>query len=382
MDDMTRAHQGQHPQEETAGRHGPSKGHNRITLEELLRRTVTLGASDLHIRVGSVPVLRINGELIPQSDLYPLSPAEIDSMLAQITSEEQRQQFAKNLELDFSYGLSGLARFRVNAAKQRGTTTLVLRRLSLSIPSIDDLGLPQVCKELVMKPRGLILVTGPTGSGKSTTLAAMIEYLNERERRRVITIEDPIEYLFEDKRCFITQREVGTDTRSFAEALKRALRQDPDVILVGEMRDLETIATALTAAETGHLVLSTLHTASAAMTIDRIVDVFPPYQQQQIRSQLAGILEGVLSQTLLPRADGNGRVVAVEVLIATPAIRNMIREAKTHQIPNAMETGSQFGMCTLDQELVRLFREGLVTLDDALAKTSTPAHLRQLVEFL
>jgi len=349
-------------------------------VDLLLRRTAQLGASDLHLKAGSSPALRIDGTLILQEDLPSLTPEEIELMLKGITTEDQWSAFEKNLELDFSHSLPGVARFRVNAGRQRESITLVARRLSLTIPTMDELGLPEVCKELVTKPRGLILVTGPTGSGKSTTLAAMIDYLNEREAHRVITIEDPIEYIFTDKRCMITQRELGIDTHSFADALKHALRQDPDVILVGEMRDLETIATALTAAETGHLVLSTVHTASAALTVDRIIDVFPPHQQQQIRTQLASIVEGVLCQTLLPLATGGGRTVAMEIMVVTSAIRNLIREAKTHQLAGVIETGARIGMQTLDQALVKTFKEGKVTLDDIMAKAGNPGHLRHLIE--
>jgi len=353
---------------------------DNVDVEQLLLRTAQLGASDLHLKAGSPPALRIDGELIIQQDLPHMKPEEIELMLKGITTEEQWLAFEENLELDFSHSLPGVARFRVNAGRQRESITLVARRLSFTIPTIDELGLPEVCKELVSKPRGLILVTGPTGSGKSTTLAAMIDYLNEREARRVITIEDPIEYVFEDKLCMITQRELGIDTHSFALALKHALRQDPDVILVGEMRDLETIATALTAAETGHLVLSTVHTASAALTVDRIIDVFPPHQQQQVRTQLASIIEGVLSQTLLPLANSDGRIAAIEIMVVTSAVRNLIREAKTHQLPGVIETGARVGMQTLDQALVKIFKEGKITLDEAMAKAGNPSHLRHFIE--
>jgi len=349
-----------------------------MNMDELLRVMVEREASDLHMKTGSPPVLRIDGRLTPYGDSR-LTTEDMEEAFRQITTEEQRETFAKELELDFAYSISGLARFRVNAALQRGTISLAFRRVNWRIPSIDELGLPQVCKLLIMKPDGLVLVTGPTGSGKSTTLAAMLDYLNERDARRVVTIEDPIEYLFRDKKCFFTQRELGSDTRSFANALKHVLRQDPDVILVGEMRDLETIATALTAAETGHLVLATLHTPSAPQAIDRIIDVFPPHQQGQIRVQLATSLEGVLYQTLVPRADGNGRVAAVEVMIATPAIRNLIREGKSYQMANVIQTGSQHGMQTMNQALRDLYREGVITLEDALAKSSNPEELRELI---
>jgi twitching motility protein PilT len=348
-------------------------------IEELLQRTVETGASDLHLKAGSPPALRINGDLRIQRELAPLDGEDVEQMLGQIASQKQMRDFRKDLELDFSYALPDVARFRVNAGVQRETLTLVLRRLSLTIPKMEELGLPELCADLVMKPRGLILVTGPTGSGKSTTLASMIQYINEHEARRVITIEDPIEYVFEDQLCLITQRELGVDTHSFSSALKHALRQDPDVILVGEMRDLETIATALTAAETGHLVLSTLHTVSAALTVDRVIDVFPPHQQQQVRTQLASIIEGVLSQTLLPHAEQETRVAAIEVMVATSAIRNLIREAKTHQLAGVIETSSRVGMQTLDQALASLLKEGTITLEEALAKAGNPRHLRELI---
>lgn len=345
-------------------------------IDELLRLTAREEASDIHLKVGGPPVLRINGDLVQQSQYASLSVEALEAFYEQLTTPEQRERFDRDLELDLSYGLAGVARFRVNIASQRNTLTIVMRRLSSKVPPIDELGLPGACKELVMRPRGLILVTGPTGSGKSTTLATMIDYLNRREARRIITIEDPIEYLFPDKKSFITQRELGSDTRSFADALKHALRQDPDVILVGEMRDLETIASAITAAETGHLVLSTLHTAGAALTVDRIVDVFPPHQQQQVRVQLANILEGVLSQALVPTVDGEGRVAAVEVMLATSAVSNMIREGKSHQLPGVIETGQRAGMQTLDQALMALLRRGLITREAVLARASNPDYLR------
>jgi len=297
----------------------------------------------------------------------------------QIASAEERAIFAEELELDFSYALDGVARFRVNAARQRNSLSLVMRRLDEVIPPIDSLGIPAICKDLVMRPRGLVLVTGITGSGKSTTLASMINYRNQRDACRIVTVEDPIEYVFEDDRALITQRELGDDTTSFAAAVKHSLRQDPDVILVGEMRDLETIGAALTAAETGHLVLSTLHTAGAALTVDRMIDAFPPHQQQQVRIQLADILLGVLSQTLLPRADGNGRVPAVEVMIATSAVRNLIREGKSHQIPGVIETGQRLGMQTMDQALTDLYRRRLVTLEEVMSRAVNPDHMRMLL---
>jgi len=347
-----------------------------MNIDDLLRVVVERQASDLHLKTGSPAVLRIHGVLTPCGDSR-ITSEEMQEALEHITTERQRASFAEEMELDFAYSISGLARFRANAAFQRGTISLVFRQVNWRIPALEELGLPEVCKVLAMKPDGLILVTGPTGCGKSTTLAAMLDYLNEREARRVVTIEDPIEYLFKDKRCFITQRELGADTRSFADALKRVLRQDPDVILVGEMRDLETIATALTAAETGHLVFATLHTPSAPGAIDRIIDVFPPYQQNQIRAQLSTTLRGVLYQTLIPKAGGNGRVPAVEVMIATTAVCNLIREGKTYQMPNVIQTGSQYGMQTLNQALRDLCKMGLINPEDAFRKSDNPEELRE-----
>ena len=350
-----------------------------MNIDDLLRVVVERDASDLHLKTGSPPVLRIYGALTPYGDT-PVTPEDMQGALEHITTEKQRESFVGEMELDFAYSITGLARFRVNAALQRGTISLVFRQVNWKIPPLEELGLPEVCKVLVMKPDGLILVTGPTGCGKSTTLAAMLDYLNERESRRVVTVEDPIEYLFKDKKCFITQRELGADTQSFSAALKRVLRQDPDVILVGEMRDLETIATALTAAETGHLVFATLHTPSAPGALDRIIDVFPPYQQNQIRAQLSITLQGVLYQTLIPRVGGNGRVAAVEVMIATTAIRNLIREGKTYQMPNIIQTGAQYGMQTLNQALRDLCQKGLITPADAYLKSDNPEELQEWIE--
>lgn len=355
---------------------------SQVHIQELMLLTARAEASDLHLKVGRPPVLRIYGELVPQTAYEPLAVEDMERLYSQVTNPSQRAHFERELELDLAYEIPGVARYRVNVGRQRGALTMVMRRLSTVIPSLDDLHLPPICKELIMKPRGLVLVTGPTGSGKSTTLAAMIDYLNQHRARRIITCEDPIEYVFEDKLCFVTQRELGEDTPAFASALKHALRQDPDVILVGEMRDLETIEAALVAAETGHLVLSTLHTAGAALTVDRIIDVFPPHQQGQVRIVLSNILEGVLSQTLLPTIDGEGRVAAVEVMVASPAIRNLIREAKTHQLPGVIETSQRLGMRTLDQALAELFRHARVSLEDVMARAVNPAHMRVLLQAL
>lgn len=297
----------------------------------------------------------------------------------EIATDEQRSSFAEELELDFAYQVNGVGRFRVNVYLQRGAISLVCRSVQTQIPGIDDLGLPEVCKSLVLRHSGLIVVTGPTGCGKSTTLAAMIDYLNQKEKRKIVTIEDPIEFVHQDKECLFSQRELGTDTRSFANALKHALRQDPDIILVGEMRDLETMAAALTAAETGHLVLSTLHTPSAPKAIDRFTDIFPPHQQQQVRTQLSTVLEGVLYQTLVPRSDGSGRIAAVEVLLATTAIRNLIRKGESYQMMSVMQTGSQYGMQTLDQALLALCRDGAISREEALARCADAKEMGEVL---
>lgn len=352
-----------------------------MDILDLLWRMKEKGASDLHIRVPVPPVLRIDGELVIQTDLPPVTPEYAENVFKQITTPEQREKFYKDKELDFAYGVSKLARFRVNVLQQRGTISIAFRMIPFDIPTIDELGLPQICKELVLKPRGLILVTGPTGSGKSTTLAAMIHHLNQTLARNVITIEDPIEYLHRNIRCIIAQRELGTDTNSFDQALVHALRHDPDVILVGEMRDLETISTAMRAAETGHLVMGTLHTTDAPQTVDRIIDIFPPSQQQQIRLQFSQAIEAVLSQTLLPRASGKGRIAAFEIMIANAAVRNLIREGKTYELHNVMQLSAGEGMQTLDQALADLVRRKLVTLEEAMMKSSSPEKLKKLLDF-
>lgn len=349
-------------------------------LHKLFKLMVDKGASDLHLRVPSSPVLRIDGVLTTLGDLPPVNPQDVEILLESITTLEQRSAFRKELELDYAYSIPGLARFRVSVLRQRGTISLAFRLVPIEPPSIDDLRLPPICKELVLKPRGLILVTGPTGSGKSTTMAAMIDYLNETEARNVITIEDPIEYLHPNKRCLIAQRDLGDDTKSFADALVHALRHDPDVIVVGEMRDLDTIATAVRAAETGHLVLGTLHTIDAAQTVDRIIDIFPADQQPQIRLQLSQVLEAVLSQTLLPRVDG-GRIAAFEIMIATPAVRNLVRERKTFELPNIMRLSAKDGMITLDQALTDLVGQGVVSQEEAMMKASNPDQLKKSLGF-
>ena len=348
-------------------------------INDLLRMTVTKGASDLHLKGGGVPVLRINGQLIPQDEMPEMTSQDMKQVFDEVTTAEQKSSFADELELDFAYQVNGIGRFRVNAYLQGGIISLACRPVQMQIPSIEELGLPEVCKSLVLKPRGLIVVTGPTGCGKSTTLAAMMNYLNQKERRKVVTIEDPIEFVHQDKMCIFSQRELGRDTRSFASALKYAIRQDPDVILVGEMRDLETMGAALTAAETGHLVLTTLHTPSAPQAVDRFIDIFPPHQQQQVRTQLSTTLEGVLYQILLPRSDGSGRIPAVEVMLATTAIRNLVREGKTYQMLNAIQTGAQYGMQTLDQALLALYRNGIISREEALARSMNVEELKGLL---
>ncbi|MEW9123780.1 MAG: type IV pilus twitching motility protein PilT [Thermotaleaceae bacterium] len=327
---------------------------------ELLTKTIEAKASDLHITVGSPPIIRVNGKLIAIGDVK-LMPDDTKGIVHQMMTPEQIIQFKDKGELDFSFSNPGLGRFRVNVYKQRGTCSMALRVVTLQIPTMEELGLPPVMKELAQKKRGLILVTGPTGSGKSTTLASMIDYMNQNRTEHILTLEDPIEYLHKHSKSVVNQREIGNDSFSFANALRAALRQDPDVILVGEMRDLETISIAVTAAETGHLVLSTLHTIGAAKTIDRIIDVFPPHQQQQIKVQLSSVLEGVISQQLLPKADGSGRIAAFEVMITNPAIRNLIREGKTHQMQTSIQTGGKSGMQTMDASLINLFQRRLIS---------------------
>lgn len=360
-------------------------------MESLLKLAVETGASDLHLTVGSLPVLRLDGRLTPLDDpalgaagvmpdlTHSLTPEDTEDLARQVMDERQRREFSARGEIDFSFSLPGKGRFRVNAYRQRGSVAMAIRPVKMEIPSVAELGLPSVVTQLALLQRGLVLVTGPTGSGKSTTLAAMIDLLNSERRLHIITIEDPIEYIHRHRRCLINQREIGLDSESFASALRAAMREDPDVILVGEMRDLETISTAITAAETGHLVLATLHTLNAVQTIDRIVDVFPPHQQQQIRYQLALVLQGVISQQLIPRQDSRGRVPAVEVMIVTPAIRNLIRENKTHQIASHIQTGARSGMQTMESSLAHLYRQGLISLQEALDRAPDPETLRRLL---
>ncbi len=349
-----------------------------MDIHELLKLQVEKGASDLHLRVPSPPVLRIDGRLKVMDNLPPVKGEEIEEALDTVTDRLQMETFRRELEIELAYSIPGLARFRVAAYYQRGTISMTFRQVPFQVPSIEEFGLPEVCRALVHKDRGLVLVTGPAGSGKSTTLAAMINHLNRTEAKNIITIEDPIEFLYKNERCLIAQRDLGDDTKSFSTALKHILRQDPDVILVGEMRDLETMAAAITAAETGHLVLSTLHTVSAGQTIDRIIDIFPATQQSQIRFQLSMTLQGVLSQTLLPRTGGKGRIAAFEVMLVTDAIRNLIREGRTEQLNTYIQTGRQFGMQTMDQALQDLVRTSLVPTEEALIRATKPEELQRI----
>lgn len=349
-----------------------------MDLRELLKLAVKEGASDLHLTESSSPILRVDGRLI-FIDHKVLTKEELKKGIYGILSDEQKEKFERDRELDFSLALEGLERFRVNVHIQRGSVEAAFRRIPLAIPSIEDLGLPPAIIDFARRPDGLVLVTGPTGSGKTTTLAAMIDLINKERACMMVSIEDPIEYVHRNKKAVIKQREVYSDTHSFAEALKRCLRQDPDVIIVGEMRDLETIGTTLTAAETGHLVLATLHTPDSAQTIERIIDVFPAHQQQQVRLQLSACLQGVVCQRLLPRAEGQGRVMATEVLVATPAVRNLIREKSVEQIPTAIQTGSQYGMHTMDSSLKNLFEQGIITYEDALSQVKNIEEFRQLL---
>lgn len=347
-----------------------------MDIKKTLMKAVELKASDLHITTNLPPVMRINGDLVYYGD-KALIPEDTEDMMRQVLNEAQVDKLNQVGEIDFSFHISDVSRFRVNAYKQRGSYTLAFRVVSVTIPTLDGLGFPPVMKELAMKQRGLILVTGPTGSGKSTTLAAMVNHINQNRSCHVITLEDPIEYLHKHGKSMINQREIGSDSMSFANGLRAALREDPDVILVGEMRDTETIATAITAAETGHLVMSTLHTGSADQTIDRIIDVFPPYQQQQIRIQLAGTLNGIITQQLLPTADGTGRFAALEIMVATGAISNLIREGKSHQIPTAIQTGVKLGMRSMDYSLADLVRYGIITQETAYTHAMDPEMLRR-----
>ncbi len=343
-----------------------------VNLRALLEEMIEKDASDLHLVAGERPKLRVDGDIVSASSEEVMTPKDTLSLAYSVLTENQKKRFETESELDFSFGIQNLARFRGNVFKQRGCVSVVIRQIPFSVKTFQELGLPQVVAQLADRPRGLVLVTGPTGSGKSTTLAAMIDKINKELKGHIITVEDPIEFIHRHQSCIVNQREVGTDTNSFQAALKYALRQDPDVVLIGEMRDLETIQAALTIAETGHLAFATLHTNSAAESINRIIDVFPSHQQSQVRAQLAFVLEGVLTQTLLQRAKGRGRVMAAEIMICTPAIRALIRDDKVHQIESSMQAGKKYGMQTLNDALYQLYMGREVTKDECLRVTSKP----------
>ncbi len=343
----------------------------------LLKKTMDDGASDLHITVDSPPVLRIHGKL-KLIEEEPLDSEDTKTLIYSILTDDQKAIFEKDKELDFSFSVTGMDRFRVNIHYQKGNVEAALRRIPQSIPGLDTLGIPPVVYDLIRKPNGLVLVTGPTGTGKSTTLAALLDIINSEREELIICIEDPIEFYHTNKKSIVKQREVYSDTHSFPEALRRALRQDPDVIVVGEMRDLDTIQTTLTAAETGHLVLATLHTPDAPQTVQRIIDVFPPHQQKQVRVQLADCLQGVVSQLLLPRADGSGRILATEVLVATSGIRNLVREGEVAQIPSLIQMGAQHGMHTMDKSLKELYKQGIISREVAISKVKNVVEFENL----
>jgi twitching motility protein PilT len=350
-----------------------------LSLSDLLKKMIDVGGSDLHITTNSPPRIRVHGKLRPL-DMAPLSAADTKALVYSVLTDAQKHRFEENLELDFSFGLKSLARFRANVFHQRGAVGAVFRTIPWEIKGFEALGLPQIVKTLCDKPRGLVLVTGPTGSGKSTTLAAMIDKVNGDREEHIVTIEDPIEFLHNHKKCLVNQREVHSDTHSFANSLRSALREDPDVVLIGEMRDLETIESALRIAETGHLTFATLHTNSAVSTINRVIDVFPAHQQPQVGAQLSMVLEGVLCQALLPRADGHGRIMVMEILIPNAAIRNLVREDKVHQIYSAMQTGTgQSGMQTFNQGLANAYFARLITMETALSRSSNPDELQDLI---
>jgi twitching motility protein PilT len=350
------------------------------SLSELLKRMVDSGGSDLHLTTNSPPRIRVHGELKPCEDLPALGPAETKQLCYSVLTDAQKHRFEENLELDFSFGIKNIARFRGNLFNQRGAVGGVFRVIPFEIKTFEQLGLPPILRRLCEKPRGLVLVTGPTGSGKSTTLATMLDLINQTRYEHMITIEDPIEFIHPHKKCLVNQREVHSDTQSFSNALRAALREDPDIVLIGEMRDLETIESALRIAETGHLTFGTLHTNSASSTINRIIDVFPSHQQSQIRAQLSLVLEGIMCQSLLPRADGRGRAMAMEILIPNSAIRNLVREDKIHQIYSAMQTGQEkFGMQTFNQSLFTLYQQKAISLETALARSSNVDELQDMI---
>lgn len=349
-----------------------------MELRDLLLLSIEKKASDLHLTYDSPPILRIDGRLVI-TNKDPLNREDLKKMIYGILTDSQKEVYERERELDFSLALSGMDRFRVNVHMQRGAVEAAFRRIPIFIPNMAELGLPPVVVDFARKPNGLVLITGPTGTGKTTTLASLINFVNEEREELIIMIEDPIEYVHFNKKAIIKQREVYRDTHSFAEALKRCLRQDPDIIVVGEMRDLETISTALTAAETGHLVLATLHTPDAPQTVERIIDAFPPYQQQQVKLQLSSVLQGVISQILLPRADGQGRILATEVMVATPGVRNLIREQAIEQLPTAIQTGSAYGMHTMDKSLQRMVTQGVISYEVALLHVKNREEFNQLL---
>jgi twitching motility protein PilT len=357
----------------------PPEDDVQVPVPELLGKLLEMEGSDLHLTAGTPPTVRVHGELERLTDYPPLTPRALQGMIYAILPQKMRERFEQELELDMSYSLPGRARFRVNVYMQRDAVGAVFRVIPFEIKGLDDLGLPPVCADLARFPRGFVVVTGPTGSGKSTTLAGMVDVVNTERAGHIMTVEDPIEFLHKHKTCVVNQREIGADTHSFAAALKHVLRQDPDVILVGEMRDLETISTAITAAETGHLVFATLHTQDAPQTIDRIIDVFPPHQQQQTRVQLSTTLQGVITQQLVPTTDGGGRVVAAEVMVATPGIRNLIREGKVHQIYSAMQAGGRYGMQTMDMSLASHVKAGRINQQMAFERCHDPEELQRLI---
>src|ERR671933_792410 len=353
----------------------------QLSLSDLLKKLIEMGGSDLHLTTNSPPQVRVDGALRPLEGFKILTSADTKQLAYSVLTDAQKHRFEEALELDFSFGVRGLSRFRANLFNQRGAVGAVFRAIPYEIRTFEALGLPPIISKLCDKPRGLILVTGPTGSGKSTTLAAMLDKINRERHEHIVTIEDPIEFLHNHKSCIVNQREVGSDTKGFADALRTALRQDPDVVLIGEMRDLETIESALRIAETGHLTFATLHTNSAASTINRIIDVFPSEQQAQVRAQLSLVLEGILCQALLPKADGQGRAMALEILVPNAAIRNLIREDKIHQIYSMMQTGQdKYGMQTFNQALATHYHKRLITLETAMQRSGNPDELRDLIE--
>jgi twitching motility protein PilT len=350
------------------------------TMHDLLTIMIERGASDLHVTTGTYPQIRLNGKLLQLNQFEQLTPQDTQRLAYSVLNEGQKQKFEEENELDLSFGIQGLARFRCNVYRQRGAVAAAIRVIPFKIRSFNELSLPAIVEQLAERPKGLVLVTGPTGSGKSTTLAAMIDKINSERSDHIMTIEDPIEFVHQHKKCLVNQREVFSDTHSFKNALKSILRQDPDVVLVGEMRDLETIAAALTIAETGHLTLGTLHTNSCAQTMNRIIDVFPTSQQAQVRAQLSLVLEGVLSQQLIPTADGRGRAMALEIMVTTPAIRNLIREEKLHQIYSSMQAGQKFGMQTMNQSLFELVQKRKIGREEAVNRSMLPDELEQLLK--